>query len=166
LHQEIGFAIALGKPMLPVTLGSAPVGIISGIQALELRKDLADAPAKLSADCFSRLMNGVKDRPATYESDDNVRRALLLARYSDSVSALDRYGQVRQMASLTTFHLPDRSSAEHIWKEYFPDTPKIEDFDNRMRDLLAGRKWKASSSRAKAVAYLQAYLKQKSNAHA
>ena len=124
LHQEIGFAIALGKPMLPVTLGGAPEGIISGIQALKLQRDLSDAPAKLSADCFDRLMNGVKDRPATYEcTDDNVRRALLLAHYADGVSALDKFGEVRQMASLTTFHLPDRSSGELVWKEYFPDTP-------------------------------------------
>jgi hypothetical protein len=35
---------------------------------------------------------------------------------------------------------------------------QIEDFDNRMRDLLAVRGWDARSSRAEAVSYLQAYL--------
>ena len=73
LHQEIGFATALGKPVLPVTLGSPPLGIISGIQAVQLREDLADAPAKFSAEYFRRLLEGMPDRPASYEcTEDNA----------------------------------------------------------------------------------------------
>jgi TIR domain len=124
LHQEIGFATALGKPIVPVTLGTPPEGIISGIQAVQLRDDLADAAAKLSAEYFSRLIDSVPYRPATYEcTEDNARRALLLARYADSVSALGKHGEVRQMASLSTFHLPDRGPADPIWKKYFAGTP-------------------------------------------
>jgi hypothetical protein len=86
LHQEIGFAIALGKPVLPVILGGLPLGIISGIQAVQLREDLADAPIKLLAEYIRRLVDGMPDRPASYECpEDNTRRALLLARYADSV---------------------------------------------------------------------------------
>jgi len=124
LHQEIGFAIALGKPVLPVILGGLPLGIISGIQAVQLREDLADAPIKLLAEYIRRLVDGMPDRPASYECpEDNTRRALLLARYADSVWAIQRSGQVRQMASLTTFHLPDRGAADPVWKKYFPGTP-------------------------------------------
>ncbi len=86
LHQEIGFAIALGKPVLPVILGGLPLGIISGIQAVQLREDLADAPIKLLAEYIRRLVDGMPDRPASYECPkDNTRRALLLARYAHSV---------------------------------------------------------------------------------
>jgi hypothetical protein len=35
---------------------------------------------------------------------------------------------------------------------------QIEDFDNRMRDLLAVCGWDAKAARAEAVSYLQAYL--------
>lgn len=66
LHQEIGFAIALGKPVLPVILGGLPLGIISGIQAVQLREDLADAPIKLLAEYIRRLVDGMPDRPASY----------------------------------------------------------------------------------------------------
>jgi hypothetical protein len=125
LHQEIGFAIALGKPILPVTLGRPPVGIISGIQAVQLREDLADASTRLSIETFRRLLHGMSDdRPASYEcTEDNARRALLLARYADSVSAIGRSGLVRQMVSLSTFHLPDRGAADPVWRNYFPATP-------------------------------------------
>jgi hypothetical protein len=125
VHQEIGFALALGKAVLPVSTGGAPLGIISTIQTMQLREDLADAPAKLSAECFRRLMDGLQDRPATYEcTDDNAQRAQLLARYAENVAAISQYGQVRQMASLTSFQLPDRGAADPVWKKYFPANPR------------------------------------------
>jgi hypothetical protein len=124
LHQEIGFAVALGKPVLPVTLGQLPSGIIGGVQAVQLREDLADAPDKLAAGQFQRLVESTRDRPAAYECpEDNPRRALLLARYADSLWAIQRFGQVRQMVSLSTFQLPDRGPADPVWKSYFPATP-------------------------------------------
>ncbi len=273
LHQEIGFAMALGKPILPVSLGHLPLGLISGLQAVELQDDLSDATAKLSVACFQRLMDAAKDRPATYEcTDDNARRALLLAQYADEVWAIQSGGSVRQMASLTSFQIPNRGPGDPVWKKLFPTTPndhflfdalrrervalekharardcwlildpvdrlesiyqrhgpagvrprlerlleflrdgsignvfvainddpervssltvigdwfssegvssgrvrvlreavftrdartvrqQIEDFDNRMRDLLALRGWTAANSRAQAIAYLQAHL--------
>lgn len=120
LNQEIGFAVAVAKPILPVTLGESPSGIISGREAIELRKDLADAAEKITIEQIRRVVNGSKDRGATYEStDDNTQRAALLADYAESVSALDRFGQVRQRASLTTFHLPTHDPAHAIWNRYF-----------------------------------------------
>lgn len=126
LHQEIGFAAALGKPIVPVTLVGPPPGMISEVQAIQLRDDLADAADRLHAKYFDQLMDDprIRDGPATYEcTDDNTQRAQLLADYGDSVSALGRHGQVRQMASLTTFHLPDRESMDPVWKSYFPGSP-------------------------------------------
>lgn len=280
LHQEIGFATALGKPVLPVTLNCLPEGIISDIQMVQLLEDLADAPLKLSAEFFHRFWDSVPESPASYEcAEDNVRRALLLADYANSVWAIRKYGQVRQMASLTTFHLPDRGAGDPVWRKYFPATPdngllfdalrrervalqkharvggcrlildpverlrtvyakhgsdsigvrineilkflrddsipdvvvainddeartasltlvgdwfsseavssggtrimreslftrhaptirrQIEDFDNRMHDLLVARGWNETSSRAQAVSYLQSYLEMLSDRH-
>lgn len=124
VHQEIGFATALGKPILPVTLGGSPPGLISGVQAVCLREDLADAPARLSAESFRTLFAGLPDRPAIYEcTEDNARRALLLARYADGVWMIRRHGTIRQVISLSTFSLPDRGAADPVWRAYFPATP-------------------------------------------
>ena len=125
VHQEIGFAKALGKPILPVTFGSTPLGLISDIQAVELREDLTDLSIKLSADTFQRVIDeAVEDRPATYKSTpNNTRRAELLAHYANSVSLLRKFGMVRQIVSLSTFHLPNRDPNDAIWKRYFAATP-------------------------------------------
>src|SRR5262249_1931475 len=137
LHQEIGFAMALGKPVLPVTLGAVPVGLINGIQALQLREDLSDAAAKLSAELFRRFFESMPKRPATYEcTEDNTRRAMLLDRYAESVWAIWKHGQVRQIISLSTFHLPDRGPTDPVWRTYFTGTPN----DTLLFEALGGER--------------------------
>jgi hypothetical protein len=124
LHQEIGYAVALGKPVIPVTTSTAPEGLISGVQSVQLQADLADASEKLTYERFERLVEGARSRPALFEcTEDNFRRALLLASYADTVWKIGKYGQVCQTASLTTFHLPERGEADPIWRSYFPATP-------------------------------------------
>jgi hypothetical protein len=120
-HQEIGFAMALGKPVLPVALGSLPVGIIGGIQALLLQPDLSDAPGRITAGTFRRLMTPPEDHTVTYQcTEDNARRALLLARLAEGILATQQHGTIRQRASLTSFHLPDRGVTDPVWRKYFP----------------------------------------------
>jgi hypothetical protein len=119
-------------------MGPLPLGIISGIQAIQLKEDLTDAPVKLSAEYF-RFLDRKTRRSATYECpEDNTQRAQLLAEYADSVWAIGRYGQVRQMASLSTFSLLDRGRTDPIWKKYFPATPDdLVLFDALRQELVA-----------------------------
>lgn len=42
VHQEIGFAIGIDVPVLPVTIGNLPGEMLSGIQALRVKEDLSD----------------------------------------------------------------------------------------------------------------------------
>jgi hypothetical protein len=143
LHQEIGFAAAMDKPIVPVILGNLTVpGFIAETQGIQLRSDLEDAPERLTAGAFHAAMSYVKDCPAIYQcTEDNARRALLLAQCSDSISSLGRYGAVRQLASLTTFHLPDRSPENSVWKEYFVREPNNSFlFENLRKELVALRK--------------------------
>jgi hypothetical protein len=120
LNQEAGFAAALGKPILPVTLGPDPEGMLARLEAIRLREDLTDAIEKLPPKIFAQLVD-TSSKSVTYEcTDDNPRRAEMLAEYADSVSALDEYGMVRQRASLTSFHLPNRGPTHAIWKKYYP----------------------------------------------
>ncbi|MBU1699014.1 MAG: toll/interleukin-1 receptor domain-containing protein [Candidatus Eisenbacteria bacterium] len=124
LHQEIGYALALGKPIIPIALNALPDGIISGVQAIQLKDDLSDAQQKLTPALFRKHMTSIQEHPITYQcTDDNIRRAQLLAQHADSVSSIHQHGRVRQMASLTSFHLPGRGTKDPIWKKYYPATP-------------------------------------------
>ena len=139
LHQEIGFAIALGKPVLPIALGGGiPQGIIGGIQAVELRDDLADAATKLRGELFYALMAPLREHPVTYQcTEDNLRRAKLLAHYAQTVLDIRHYGRVRQMASLTTFALPDRGGTDPAWRRCFQGTPADLSLFDALRDERA-----------------------------
>lgn len=148
LHQEIGHAVALGKPILPVSIADEqasvvlPEGIIGGIQAIELRVDLRDAASVLTAERFQSLIEGGKVKGALCEcAEDNSQRALLLAHYAKSIASLSSYGEVRQRASLGTFCLPDRGKDDPLWKRYFPATPN----DRTMFDSLQRERFSLAS---------------------
>jgi hypothetical protein len=145
LHQEIGFAAALAKPILPVTLGDLadpPSGFIAEIHKIQLRADLRDAREKLSLEAIHDTVGRWKHRPATYEcTEDNARRALLLAGWAESITDIGRHGTVRQLASLTSFHLPDRPESDPVWKAYFPgEANNYFLFENLRKELNALRR--------------------------
>jgi TIR domain len=48
VHQEIGYAMALNIPVLPVTVGRPPGEMLSGLQAIRLEDAEADIPPSLS----------------------------------------------------------------------------------------------------------------------
>lgn len=109
-NQEIGYACALGKPILPVsTISGDTQGMIAGLKAVSVTEDLADTSAQLTAEAVERLVRKACRNTATYEcTENNAGRAMMLAEYADSVASLRKYGRVPQQASLTTFHLPDQ----------------------------------------------------------
>ncbi len=121
-NQEIGYACALGKPILPVsTIPGDLQGMIAGLKAVFVTEDLADAAPKLTAEVVERLVQKACGNAATYEcTENNTGRAMMLAEYADSVASLRKYGHVRQQASLTTFHLPDQGPGHSLWAHYFP----------------------------------------------
>jgi len=120
-HQEIGFAKALAKPIVPVTIGPDPLGFIQDVQVIRLRDDLSNASSEINSNYFSTFWDGIKHRTPLYEcAKDNLQRAQLLAHYADCVWAISGCGTVRQMASLTTFHLPSLGSGDPVWQKYYP----------------------------------------------
>jgi hypothetical protein len=98
-----------------------PQGLIEGTQPLKLEGNYSDARETLSAYDFGLLIDADTNRRATYEcTEDNARRAKLLAEYADHVRKIEEHGLVRQIASSTTFHIPDRGPKDPIWRRLFP----------------------------------------------
>jgi hypothetical protein len=120
LNQEIGFALAMGKPILPLALPVKPEGFVSSRHAVILREDMSDAAEKLAFEDIETVVSYDRISRVKYEgTDDNSNRALMLAEYADNAWKLGGPALVRQCASLTTFHLPILPATSPVWDQYF-----------------------------------------------
>ncbi len=146
VHAEIGYALALRIPVLPICFGCDPSGMIQEVHAVTIHADptdrasfLTETTAKLTRGQIEHLLEEAGGQSAFFECpEDNARRAGLLAHYARRVRSIGRYGRIRQKASLTSFHLPDRPAADRIWELYYQRSVR----DNRYLydNLLAERR--------------------------
>ena len=137
VHEEIGYAIAMNVPVLPVTVGPPPGGIIRTIQALRLQEDLGDVREKLSYERFDRLVHETMrqvNSPLFECAQDNTRRAILLADYANNVAAMDRLDRLRQKGGLSSFHIPNRRIGHQDWLDRYDDHPRSEYYCQCLRD--------------------------------
>lgn len=118
VHQETGFAMGVGVPILPVVVGDlVPVALIQQLQALrvgdvaELRKALTEEIIK------GRVEEAAEAKPANFECIDlPERRAQAIARHARDAQR-GGGGRIRQRGSMTSFALPDVPPYYPIWRE-------------------------------------------------
>jgi len=124
VHQEIGYAIALHIPVFPVTIGKfTPIGMVEHIQAIQLNENDHILTEQLSYKALSALTQ--KDTlPALYQRAAKVEeRAAMMKLYSDKVSGMEKFGEVRQKGGLSSFHIPNRHIGHQVWTDrYSPQT--------------------------------------------
>ncbi len=120
VHQEIGYAMALRVPVLPICKGRTPDAMLQMLHAVEL----GDDPSTLA----ERLTYSVVDGAA--KSADNLAplfecagqpddRAKMMADYARTVRRLKEYGHVRQKGGLTSFSIPDKAVTNRAWDERY-----------------------------------------------
>lgn len=126
VHQEIGYAVALNVPVLPLAIGQLPLGMIQGLHALGLNPDLHDLEKQLSAAEMERVIGPAqKGSFATFDCAELPEdRATMLAGYANRVIALGEHGRVRQRGALSSFCLPDKPLTHPIWDEREGDTKR------------------------------------------
>lgn len=126
VHQEIGYAMALNVPVLPVTLGTLPGEMIRELQAIQL-KDLDELNDKLSRENFDNLVKSYQHAQlALFQCAEHAEdRAIMMTKYANDVLQLKHvlqlgaYGCVRQKGALSSFHIPKEVVSHHIWKERY-----------------------------------------------
>ncbi|HXU39478.1 MAG TPA: toll/interleukin-1 receptor domain-containing protein [Blastocatellia bacterium] len=122
VHQEIGYALALRVPILPVTLGDVlPDKMIRKYQALRLNElpTMSELTSNLPRSKFDTLIRRYS-RPenALYENAQfAVDRAKLFVEYAANVLDLGYTGCVRQKGALSSFHIPKRGSPVKEWDD-------------------------------------------------
>lgn len=126
VHQEIGYAMAMNVPVVPVTVGTWPGQMLQMLHAIHISKqeaqgDLAPLKSVLTFGMFDNLVNRYRDSSfALYcTAEFTEDRAMMLADYANSVLALRRTGLVRQKGALSSFHIPCNVITHPLWKDRY-----------------------------------------------
>ena len=122
VHQEIGYAVALGVPVLPLAIGAfnKDTAMLREIHAIHFteppqRRELRKA---LSYQTFERLVRqkAESDEPLYQCAEFAGARARLMAAYANDVYDLGFYDVVRQKGALSSFHIPRYAITHPDWE--------------------------------------------------
>jgi len=121
VHQEIGYAMALNVPILPVTVGKLPEGMLQGLHAICLENAKASLLDSLRPAVILGALSGQDDfKQALYRcADETEERAVMLRDYANEIRRIGYSDVVRQSGALTSFHIPNRIPAHPVWKERY-----------------------------------------------
>lgn len=141
VHQEIGYAIGLGVPLLPLALDELPAGMAEEIQAVRVKPDLSDLPQRLTRPAIENAVTQSQDHAVVnYESADRLlHRTQKLAQYAKSLLKQAGPLRIRQRAAYSSFSIPSRNIRDPIWQqreghEHRPD--EIRELMRQERDWL------------------------------
>lgn len=124
VHQEIGIALALHVPFIPVSIDKLPKEMMYHLNAVCWDDDFLKLKEKLNYELFDRKVRDYKykHRPLLECGLKDQNRTNMMVEYARNVISFGEYGTVRQMARMSSFHIPDT----------YPDDPKLEaHFDSK-----------------------------------
>jgi hypothetical protein len=123
VHQEIGYAMALNIPVLPVTTeDSGPGGMLQIIHAVKIDKNIENLQHHLNYRTFETLLKNSASAPIFLCAHLPEERTKMITEYSDKISNMGEFGTVRQKGGLSSFHIPDDHILKPVWTErYVPE---------------------------------------------
>lgn len=118
VQQEIGYAVALRVPTVPVAINCEPGEFLHGIQAIQLKTlDEAELEKRLTPEALQICLQKRPLRGALYECASTTdQRAVLLSEYSRAVTLTGNSGLVRQLGGLSSFHIPAETIDHPLWQ--------------------------------------------------
>jgi hypothetical protein len=118
VHQEIGYAMALNIPVLPIAVGALPGQMIEQLHAVQMGADVDSLKAPLSREVFDRLVSAaaVRSNAMSQCADREEDRAIQIAQNARHIERLGQWAHIRQKQSLSTFSVPDKPVAHPFWK--------------------------------------------------
>lgn len=125
VHQEIGYAMALNVPVLPVALKTPPKAMIGQLHAVMLRDDddIDRLEEYLQGDALAMLVDQHDDPTlAPYVcADESEDRAAMFYRHASEVRRLigDRHAMVLQRSALSSFHIPAETLRHQVWTDRY-----------------------------------------------
>lgn len=122
VHQEIGYALALNIPMLPISREpeSLPEGMIQKLNAYIVDENLTGAADILTFDKLENLIKKSEAVMSTYVCRVQAeQRAELMSQYAEDVIEMKSYAKLRQKGGLSSFQIPNEVISDPIWDERY-----------------------------------------------
>ncbi len=158
VHQEIGFAMALNVPVMPVALEKPPQAMISQLHAilLRVRDDVEHLSQHLPVDAIWSLIERAEvPRNALYACAEEAEdRAVMFEQYAREVRHLIGTGdaEVRQSSAMSSFHIPCHHIRHRDWgNRYNSNDPRSRHHYRVQRSERLGLEWHARRSGARLV---------------
>jgi hypothetical protein len=125
VHQEIGFAVAMKVPCVPICIGRVPEGMIALAHAVVVDEALSDLDAKLKAVPFGALVEDAAKKwvPCVAALEPEIR-AEMITQYADNAHKKVGPGCVRVEGGLSSFSLPSETITHDSWKARYGDKPR------------------------------------------
>jgi len=121
VHQEIGYAMGLKVPILPLALDRLPKGMAEQIQAVRVAPDLGDLAEQLTEKTLNDSVSQAKEAAtAMYECANLLYdRTRLIVDYAQSVlkQTDGKGGRVRQRMAFSSFSIPNCSTKLPLWDQ-------------------------------------------------
>jgi hypothetical protein len=161
VDQEVGYAVAMNVPILPVAYGELPAGMIGENHALDLRDDgeLYRLGRRLTPNELLNLVERDEKRHiALYVCADHPEdRARTFTEYADEVRHLmdgNETARVLQSSVLSSFHIPSRNIDANEWTyRYGPDQQRTANHKARQREERLALQWHALRSGARLIIF-------------
>lgn len=123
VHQEIGFALGMNIPVLPLAIGDLPAGMAEELQA----ESISDSPQELESELRGKLTRDRIEQLIAIQSSDpkavfqsaelHEDRTRMLFEAARRILQLGKRVRIRQAGALTSFSLPAESQPDSFWEE-------------------------------------------------
>ena len=141
VHQELGFAMGLGVPILPLALDELPKGMAEQIEAVRVNPDLDNLAERLRPETLERLVRrSQKAGSATFERADRLRqRTERIVDYAEVL--LEDVGplEIRQRSAFSSFSIPKHGPRHNDWDArdgLRPDPPEVRELLRQEREVM------------------------------
>jgi hypothetical protein len=126
VHQEIGFAVAMRIPYVPICVGELPDGMIAMSQAIVVSKGLAGLDNKISRVDFAGLVEhaGRDWAPPARVAPEPEDRSRMIQELAEAAFSAEGAGRVRIAGGLSSFSLPDEEPNHPKWTAAYGDRPR------------------------------------------
>lgn len=117
VHQEIGYAMGLGIPVLPLAIGEIFEGMAQSIHAVTIKDDLSDLHDRLTPGVLEQIVDRADEISMSTSkcAQSLLDRTKLIVQYARDIRYFGESGRVRIRAAFGSFTVPKEHPSHPIW---------------------------------------------------